>query len=278
VDIRRNSRIFIPGRLSDNKYLDTDGHYRAHLLALPEAQRRMLLDGRWDVIEGAFFDEWDPRFHVVRAFNPPLDWKRWMSGDWGTTAPYAFVWFCQSPNGEVFIYRELYGINQAKFKEGKVEGVKESPSTVGDRINALEHEQEEYIQERWLDASCFDNHEMGTSVSEQFRLKSIHFQPSQKKFKSGSIALFRDYLKVTNGLCRFHVMDNCVHTVRVMPQQMVDKNNVEQYDSSGEDHIPDGLIYGIRRNLRTREEIARERGPENYNSRLIKRFGAFGAH
>jgi hypothetical protein len=275
VHIRRNTRIFIPGRLSDNKFLDSDGHYRAHLLALPEAQRRMLLDGRWDIVEGAFFDEWDPHYHVVKAFAPPEGWKRWMSGDWGTSAPYAFVWFCQSPNGEIFIYRELYG-TQADPNLDK--GVKEAPSTVAERILAIEQESDEYISERWLDASCFDNHEMGLSVSEQFRNKGIHFQPSQKKFKSGSIAMFRDYLKVTNGMCRFHVMNNCVHLIRTLPALMVDKNNVEQYDTNGPDHILDALIYGIRRNIKTKEELQKARGIYDRNLRMVKRFGAFGAH
>lgn len=274
VDIRRNTRIFIPGRLSDNKYLDSDGHYRAHLLALPEAQRRMLLDGRWDVVEGAFFDEWDPVVHVVRAFKPPPSWKRWMSGDWGTTAPYAFVWFCQAPNGEIFVYRELYGCKSNKPNEG----VREPPSLVADRILFAEQEAEEFISERWIDASCFDNKEMGLSVSEQFRNKGVHFQPSQKKFKSGSIAMFREYLKVTNGMCRFHVMDCCDNVIRTLPTLMVDKNNVEQYDTDGEDHLLDGIIYGIRRNIKSREELSREHSSGERNLRLVKRFGAFGAH
>jgi hypothetical protein len=274
VHIRRNTRIFIPGRLSDNKFLDTDGHYRAHLLALPEAQRRMLLDGRWDIVEGAFFDEWDPSVHVVRAFNPPPSWKRWMSGDWGTSAPYCFGWFCQSPNGEVFLYRELHGCDPKNPAKGR----KEPPSMVAERIRAIEQESEEYIQERWLDASCFDNHEMGTSVSEQFRIYGVHFQPSQKKFKSGSIAMFRDYLKVTNGICRFHVMDCCHYTIRTLPALMVDRICVEQYDSSGEDHAADMILYGIRKNLKTKEELDRERGSVDRNLRVIKKFGAFGAH
>jgi len=275
VHIRRNTRIFIPGRLSDNKYLDTDGHYRAHLLALPEAQRRMLLDGRWDIVEGAFFDEWNPGFHVVRAFTPPASWKRWMAMDWGTSAPYAAVWFCQSPSGEIFLYRELYGTQRAPNLD---KGVKEPPINVAERILALEAETNECIQERWLDASCFDNEEMGLSVSEQFRNKGVFFQRSQKKFKSGSIAMFRDYLKVTNGMCRFHVMDNCVHVIRTLPALMVDRNNIEQYDTNGADHLLDAIIYGIRRNIKTKEELMKERGSGERNLRLIKRFGAFGAH
>ena len=269
--IRRNTRIFIPGRLADNKYLNDDGHYRAGLLALPEAQRKMLLDGRWDITEGAFFDEWDPKYHVVKAFKPPEDWKRWMAGDWGTTAPYAFLWFCQSPGGEIFVYREMIGWDGKDFNKG----VREAPSVVADRIRGFE--EDEWVQERWLDASCFDNEEIGLSVSEQFRAKGLVFQKSQKKFKSGSIAMFRDYLKVTNGMCRFHVMDNCQYLIQTLPLLMVDKNNVEQYDSDGPDHAVDGLLYGIRRNIKSKEEIAKARGVSERNLRVLRRFGSYGA-
>jgi len=272
--IRRNTRIFIPGRLEDNEYLNKNGEYRSRLLALPEAQRRMLLDGNWDVVEGAFFDEWDPKYHVVRAFKPPDDWKRWMAGDWGTTSPYAFVWFCQAPNGEVYIYRELVG-----YKPGKLnEGVREAPSTVAEKIRAIEHENEEWIQERWLDASCFDNDELGLSVSEQFRSKGLIFQKSQKKFKSGSISMFRDYLKVTNGMCRFHIMDNCPYSIMTIPLLMVDKHRVELYDSDGPDHAVDAILYGIRRNIKSKEEIDKDRGVVDRNRRVLRRFGSYGAH
>lgn len=272
--IKRKTRIFIPGRLSDNRFLDQDGAYRAHLLSLPEAQRRMMLDGRWDIVEGTFFDEWDPNYHVVKAFNPPSDWKRWMSGDWGTSKPYAFLWFCQSPQGEVYVYRELYGAREDKDNEG----VREAPSLVAKKIKEIELEGDEWISERYLDASCFDNHEMGTSVSEQFRAHGVVFQPSQKKFKSGSIAMVRDYLKVVNGYCRLKFMDSCIHSIRTIPRLQIDRKNVEQYDSSGDDHLADSLCYGLRRNIKTLEELNEARGIHARNKRITGRTGRFGAH
>lgn len=43
-------RRFIPSFLSDNKHLEGTG-YRERLLQLPEAERQMLLEGRWDVFD-----------------------------------------------------------------------------------------------------------------------------------------------------------------------------------------------------------------------------------
>lgn len=50
VEGRMFKRRFIPSFLSDNRHLDGTG-YRERLLQLPEAQRQMLLDGRWDVFD-----------------------------------------------------------------------------------------------------------------------------------------------------------------------------------------------------------------------------------
>ena len=52
-------RRFIPARLSDNPYLAEQGDYEAMLLSLPEQQRRQLLEGDWDIKEGAAFTEFD---------------------------------------------------------------------------------------------------------------------------------------------------------------------------------------------------------------------------
>jgi len=50
VEGRVFKRRFIPSFLSDNKHLEGTG-YRERLLQLPDAERQMLLDGRWDVFD-----------------------------------------------------------------------------------------------------------------------------------------------------------------------------------------------------------------------------------
>ena len=50
IEGRIFKRRFIPSFLSDNRHLDGTG-YRERLLQLPDAQKQMLLDGRWDVFD-----------------------------------------------------------------------------------------------------------------------------------------------------------------------------------------------------------------------------------
>ena len=49
------TRKFIPARLEDNPYLSEDGRYEKMLESLPPIQRKQLLEGNWDVTEGAAF-------------------------------------------------------------------------------------------------------------------------------------------------------------------------------------------------------------------------------
>ena len=273
-NIKRRTRIFIPGKLADNAFLDNDGEYRARLLSMPELQRRMLLDGRWDVVEGAFFEEWNPQVHVVKAFKPPKGWARWMAGDWGSSKPYCFLWAATSPSGDVYIYRELYG-SDGKPNVGNRKGAYE----VGQMIRSMEVEADEWITERYLDASCFDDHGVGTTIGAQFATPqggSLFFQKSQKKNKAGSISLLRDYLKTINGTSRLKVMDVCTNTIRTLPSLQVDKNNVEQYDTGGEDHPADALIYLLRKNIKTFEDQKSDHSIMLRNKKVLQAFGGYG--
>jgi len=57
-------RRFIPARLTDNPYLLADGQYEAMLRSLPEVERKRLLEGDWEVTEGAI--DWDNNIWVYR--------------------------------------------------------------------------------------------------------------------------------------------------------------------------------------------------------------------
>jgi len=56
-------RKFVPARLTDNPFLMADGQYEAMLRSLPEVERRRLLEGDWDVAEGAAFPEFSRSRH-----------------------------------------------------------------------------------------------------------------------------------------------------------------------------------------------------------------------
>src|SRR5690606_34775275 len=86
------TRVFIPSRVTDNKYLGDD--YVANLFQVgSEALVRAWLEGDWSVIDGAFFDCWSTARHVVAPFAVPADWTRFRSFDWGSAKPFSVGWW-----------------------------------------------------------------------------------------------------------------------------------------------------------------------------------------
>ena len=106
------TRRFIPARLEDNPYLAKDGRYEQMLNALPDVQRKQLLEGNWDVTEGAAFTEFDLDTHVITPFEIPIGWERVKGIDYGYASESACVWGTVDPSdGTLIIYRELYKKN-----------------------------------------------------------------------------------------------------------------------------------------------------------------------
>lgn len=123
-------RVFIPAKVWDNRPLmEAQGEdYIANLKAAAggsDALLRAWLHGDWDVIEGAFFDNWDAAKHVVKPIQLPDHWLRYRAFDWGSAVPFSCHWLAVSdgtmdafPNGALVVYREWYGMAEGKPNVG----------------------------------------------------------------------------------------------------------------------------------------------------------------
>jgi hypothetical protein len=111
-------RQFIPARLEDNPSMTKDDpDYEAKLWGLGSASLvKAMRDGDWDVVEGAFFDEWSNHQHVIAPFALPRHWLRFRSGDWGSFSPYSIGWWAvvgddhqlkPPPGGDLSQYPDL---------------------------------------------------------------------------------------------------------------------------------------------------------------------------
>ena len=101
------SRIFLPAKIDDNPFLvRADPEYRERLLALPEEQRRALLYGDWNLLEGRFFREFRYDLHTVDPFPIPAHWRKYRTLDYGLDR-LACLWAALDPDGNVWIYREV---------------------------------------------------------------------------------------------------------------------------------------------------------------------------
>jgi hypothetical protein len=229
-------RKFIPARLSDNPYLSREGDYEAMLLSLPEQQRRQLLEGDWDIKEGAAFTEFNRDIHVVEPFHIPSNWVKFRSCDYGYGSFSAVLWFAVSPSEQLIVYRELY--------VSKV-----LATDLADMINELEAE-DGNIKYGILDSSLWHKRgDTGPSLAEQMIMRGCRFRPSDRSKGSrvsGKNEIHRrlqvdEYTEEP----RIVFFDTCTNMVSQLPAIPLDKKNPEDVDTRAEDHLYDALRYGI---------------------------------
>ena len=229
-------RRFIPASLFDNPYLAEGGDYEAMLLSLPEHQRKQLLEGNWDVNEGAAFPEFNRKIHVIDPFKIPQSWARFRACDYGYGSHTGVLWLAVAPTDQLIVYRELYCS-------------KVTATDLADMILDAEH-QDGTIRYGVLDSSLWHKRgDTGPSLAEQMNMKGCRWRPSDRSKGSrvaGKNELHRR-LQVDEFTDepRLVFMSTCTNTISQLPALPLDKNNSEDVDTKSEDHLYDALRYGI---------------------------------
>jgi hypothetical protein len=228
-------RRFIPATLFDNPYLADDGMYEANLLSLPEHQRRQLLEGDWDINEGAAFPEFNRQIHVVEPYDIPNNWVKFRACDYGYGSHTGVVWIAVTPAEQLVVYRELY--------VSKI-----IATDLADMI--VEIEENEKIRYGVLDSSLWHNRgDTGPSLAEQMIMRGCKWRPSDRSKGSrvaGKNELHRR-LQVDEFTeePRLVIFNNCKNLISQLPAIPLDKKNPEDVDTNAEDHLYDALRYGI---------------------------------
>ena len=229
-------RRFIPASLFDNPYLSEGGDYEAMLLSLPEHQRKQLLEGNWDVNEGAAFPEFNRNIHVVDPYSIPKNWTRFRACDYGYGSWTGVVWLAVTPAEQLVVYREMYV-------------TKVTATDLADMI--LDAEQEDgTIRYGVLDSSLWHNRgDTGPSLAEQMNMKGCRWRPSDRSKGSrvsGKNEIHRK-LQVDEFTeePRLVFFSTCTNTIAQVPSLPLDKRNPEDVDTHAEDHLYDALRYGV---------------------------------
>ena len=229
-------RRFIPASLFDNPYLAESGDYEAMLLSLPEHQRKQLLEGNWDINEGAAFPEFNRRIHVVDPFEIPDSWPKFRACDYGYGSFTGVLWFAVAPTEQLVVYRELYCS-------------KVTATDLADMI--LEAEAKDgTIRYGVLDSSLWHKRgDTGPSLAEQMNMKGCRWRPSDRSRGSrvsGKNEIHRR-LQVDEHTQepRLVFLSTCTNTIAQIPIIPLDKKNPEDVDTNAEDHLYDALRYGV---------------------------------
>ena len=254
---------FIQSLVTDNKALmESNPEYIKQLEALPEKLRKAWLEGRWDVFEGAFFEEFratpDPQScydagisveealqehrwtHVIKPFDIPKSWKIYRSYDFGFGKPFACNWYAVDTDGVAYMIAELYGCTGTPN-----EGVKWSPEMQFKEIARIEREHPLLRDKRIqgvADPSIWDG-SRGIAIIEEAEKQHLWFDKGINDRIPGWMQIHERLKFDEYGKSMLYVFDTCKDTIRVIPLMMYDEHKPEDLDTDLEDHILDSIRY-----------------------------------
>ena len=227
------TRKFIPARLQDNPYLAKDGRYEQMLNSLPPTQRKQLLEGNWDVAEGAAFTEFSYEDHVIPPFEIPIHWERVKGIDYGYASESACIWAALDRNdGTLIIYRELYRKNLTGLE-------------LSHMLTEMELE-DPFSIAGVLDTACWNRTgTTGPTVGETLIRAGHKLRRADKNRIQGKIQI-HEYLKTQpNGRPKIQIFNTCPNLIRELQSIPLDKSNPEDVDTKASDHAYDALRYLI---------------------------------
>ena len=222
-------RKFIPARLTDNPYLMRDGEYEMMLMSLPEVQRKRLLEGDWNVAEGAVFSEFNAQVHIVGPEEIPYNWTRIRACDYGFSAPSCVLWGAIDWDGCIWIYRELYQTRLTAEELAKV-------------ILELEA-YDPNIASSVLDRSCWNKMGLGKSIAQTMIEQGLRWLPSNSDRMQGKQEVRSRLLVDEYGQPKLRIFNTCTNLIRTLPSLPMSKTNSEDVDTKAEDHAYDALRY-----------------------------------
>jgi hypothetical protein len=221
---------FVPALLDDNPYLDPN--YDAALAVEKPHRYQQLRYGNFRVFAGQFFPAWQERKHV-RAIALPDGVRYFRSMDWGYNAPGCVLWWAVLPDGHLHIVSDL------KFQQDDV-------ATVKAKIKARDRELG--IK---TGIPLFGDPAMQAKTGQ----KSIHGASIAEALSSGYVPADNDRL---NGWTRCHqilrddaqgdpwltVDPACRYLIRSIPAAKSDKHDLDDVDTTMDDHALDAWRYG----------------------------------
>ena len=241
------TRKFIPARLQDNPYLAEDGRYEQMLNSMPPTQRKQLLDGNWDVAEGAAFTEFNPFEHVITPFEIPLHWERIKGIDYGYASESACVWGAVDPSdGTLIIYRELY-------RKGLL------GTELASMLTEMEYEDPFSVQ-GVLDTACWSRTgTTGPTVGETLQRAGHKLRRADKNRIQGKIQI-HEYLKLQpSGRPKLQIFNTCPNLIRELQSIPLDTKNPEDVNTHAADHAYDALRYLIMSRPRINDTLSQMR-------------------
>lgn len=269
LGFRMPDRTSVHMRFDDNLVLkQADPHYQARvsMSARNAAERAAWLYNDWDIVSGGMFDDlWDSTKHIVPTFQIPHGWRIDRAFDWGSSRPFAVIWFAESDGspvtfdtgrtmqtlpGDLFAVREWYGWNGTPN-----EGLR---MTAGQIADGIKQREKEWFPGRVVyagpaDASIFGT-ENGVSIAVDMKNRGVRWEPSNKSAGSrkngwnrirellAGVIPEEGHPREDTGL---FVCDSCQQGIRLIPSTPRSDKDPDDVDTESEDHCLHGdtIVY-----------------------------------
>ena len=255
-EVRHKSRIFVPSSVFDNTaLLANDPDYITRLASLPEAERKALLYGDWDSFSGQVFTEWrnDPDHytdrigtHVIAPFRIPREWRIWRGFDWGYTRPFSVGWYAVDHDGRLYRIRELYGCRaDGNGHPIPNTGVCRNADEIAREIRRIECE-DPNLMGRTIhgiaDPAIYQRNG-GASIGELMEREGVYWDKADNTRLAGKAQIHNRLAFDGQGIPMLYVFSTCRHFIRTIPALVYSQMDVEDVDTTGEDHIYDECRY-----------------------------------
>jgi hypothetical protein len=241
---------YVPSKAEDNPHLDPA--YWNMLFTLPEHLRKPFREGDWTIFVGQMFNL--SKYHIINPMPVP-DWAQiYFTFDWGFGAPFSCGWWWTDTEGRVFRFAEWYGWNGTpntglRLSDPEIaKGIIDKEKSMGlknrDRIVRL------------AGPDCFSKKPnymgggQGPATAEIFAENGLLLSPGDAK-RELKIRQFQSRLaiptdpvtKMPNGIPMMQIYSTCEQFLRTIPNLINDKHNIEDIDTTGEDHVYDEACH-----------------------------------
>ena len=242
--------VFIPARVTDNEaLLKKQPEYLQQLRALPRKLREAWLEGKWDIFQGQFFQEFtddpehykDRRFtHVIEPFTIPREWRIYRSYDFGYAKPFSCAWWAVDFDGCIYRILELYGCT-----ENPNEGVRWTPEKQFAKIREIE-DTHPWLKGRDIlgvaDPAIWDS-SRGESIYETALKHRIFFMKGDNRRIPGWMQMHYRMAFDEEGYPQLYVFTGCRAFRRTVPGLLFSETEPEDLDTRMEDHVADESRY-----------------------------------
>jgi phage terminase large subunit len=232
---RPEDHVFIPSSVYDNLFvMQNDPDYVRNLESIPDpARRKAYLDGDWDIFVGQYFEEFKRDIHVIKPFEIPEHWNRYIAFDYGLDM-LACYWAAFDTYGRAYIYKEIY-------KKGLI---------VSDAAEAIKAAVNEDIQAYYAPPDLWNRHsDTGKSTADWFFEKGIPLiRVSNDRIQGWyNVHEWLKPFKDEQGkeIASVRIFENCANLIENLPAIQRDDKNPEDCAKEPHEvtHAPDAIRY-----------------------------------